>query len=62
MTCHSVKRIQLTSFVSLNFFLLQFLPAPVCQLIRERCHQQDFGYGSREGLIESDLLGSGCQP
>ena len=54
----SIEWTLLTTSTPLDLFLLQFHPTPICQLICERSHQQDFGHGPRESPVESDLVGS----
>jgi hypothetical protein len=51
-----IERRSLTTPLSLDLVLLQPYPAIVCQLICKRRHEEDFRYGSCEGLVESTLL------
>ncbi len=45
----------LTTFPPLDLIFLQLHPGPVCQLVCERRHKQDFSYWPREGFVESNL-------
>jgi hypothetical protein len=56
LTKGSIGSQSLTTPLSLDLVLLQPYPAIVCQLVCKRRHEEDFSYGSREGLIESTLL------
>jgi hypothetical protein len=56
LTKGSIGSQSLTTPLSLDLVLLQPYPDIVCQLICKRRHEEDFSYGSCEGLVESTLL------